>query len=469
MLFRKTTHYDYDLIVIGSGSGGSVSAHYAASRGKKVAIFEKDAVGGECPNYACVPTKALLHSAMTYEHALHAKDYGITVEKPVVHYPNVKRWKELVVSRTGASHGDASFSKSGIDLIREEARFVDSHTVEAGGTLYTAHKVLLATGSTTFIPEVTGLKETGFMTYQDAVNLSTLPKSLLIFGGGAIGCEFAQIFATLGTQVTLVNRSDRLLKKEDQEVGDLVQALFESGGVTVLTGTSLVKVEKLEKTTSDGKKQMKKIVHMQKGEHHSEFFEEVDEILIATGKVPSLDFLPEKAGLTVKHHRLVVNKQLQTNVAHIYAAGDLVGPYLFTHSAEYQSYLAAQNMFSRKKQAVDYSVVPRCVFITPEVASVGLSEEEARARDIRIKKGITPIASLGRANTSNHFDGFVKVITNEKGVLIGASIVAPRAGEMIHELALAIRLRVKASVIANMIHAYPTYSEAVKIACDLLE
>ena len=225
MLFRKK-HYDYDLIVIGSGAGGSVAAHIAKSLGKKVAIFEKEAVGGECPNYACVPTKALLHSALSYEHAKNVHQYGITVKDVSFTYSHIQQWKDLVVSRTGASHGVEAFEKDGIHLIREEARFVNAHEVEAGGKLYSAHKFLMAAGSKTFIPEVTGLRETGYSTFRDAISWKTPPKSLLIFGGGAIGCEFAQIFSTFGTKVTLVNRSSRLLGKEDQEVSELVEALF---------------------------------------------------------------------------------------------------------------------------------------------------------------------------------------------------------------------------------------------------
>ncbi len=449
--------YDYDLIVIGSGAGGGVGAHHARSVGKTVAVFEADAIGGECPTYACVPTKALLHAANVYTSAKSSKLFGIETEGTKVNYAAVKKWKDLVVSRTGAAHGAESFKKDGIDLIRKKASFISPHAVEAGGKIYSASKFLIAAGSKEFIPPIVDLEKVGYITFRQAIDLTKPPKSLLVFGGGAVGCEFAQIFASFGTKVTMVIRSDKLLGKEDIEVSELTKALFEQQGITILTETTALKVEK---------KGDKKIVHFQKKD--KEYFGEFDEILIAAGKVPTLSFAPEKAGINIDKHRLSVNSFLQTNVPHIYAAGDIVGPYLFTHTGYYQSYIAAHNAFSNKKIKPDYTVVPRCVFISPEVASVGMGEQDALDKGIKLKKGIMALSILGRSNTSNEFDGFVKIVTDTRGVIIGGSIVAPRAGEMIHEVALAIKYKVKAADLADMIHAYPTYSEGVKIACSLV-
>lgn len=458
--FKKNSDhkFDYDLIVIGSGAGGSVAAHHARSLGKRVVIFEKGAIGGECPNFACVPTKALLHAAHVLETAKSAKLYGIDVSHAGVNYHAVKRWKDLVVSRTGAHEGHQSFSKDGIEVVQHKAVFVSSNEVEAGGKIYSAAKFIVGSGSEVFIPPITGLPDVGYITYKEAVDLSRPPSSLLIFGAGAVGCEFAQIFSTFGTKVTIVNRSERILGKEDKEVGELVKALFENRGIAVLTGTGVVKVEKHAG---------KKVVHFQKGD--KQYFGEFEEILIATGKIPLLDFAPEKAGIATEKGRIKVNQFLQTTNPHIFAAGDVVGPYLFTHTGYYQSYIAAHNAFSTKRLKPNYSVVPRCVFVFPEVASVGISEEDAIQKGIKIKKGIVAMSMFGRSNTSNEFDGFVKVITDKNGVIIGGSIVASRAGEMIHEIALAIQCTVKASELADMIHAYPTYSEAVKVACSVVE
>lgn len=450
--------FEFDLIIIGSGAGGSVGAHYAVSLGKKVAIFEKGYIGGECPNIACVPTKALIHASQVYSNALNATPYGINIKAVDFDYSKIRRWKDLVVSRTGASHGEQTFKSDHITLIKAKAELLSNHEVIADGNKYSAHKILIATGSTVFIPPIPGLKQSGYITFEQAIDFAKLPESIFILGGGPIGCEFAHIFSTFGSKVTLADSLDRLIAKEDNEVTDLIQALFENNGVKVLTGINVEKVEQ-----KDGKK----IIHYQKsGQHHTT---EAEEILVATGKRPVLDFGIEKAGLLPNNGHLKVNSYLQTNVANIFAAGDVVGPYLFTHTGYYQSYIAVHNMFKRDKIKPDYRVVPRCVFTHPEIASVGYSEQEAKEAGIKIKKGLAAISLLGRANTSNELDGFVKVITDKKGVIIGGSIVAPVAGEMIHELALAVKLKVKADVLADMLHAYPTFSEGIKIACSLVK
>ncbi|MBI2327409.1 NAD(P)/FAD-dependent oxidoreductase [Candidatus Curtissbacteria bacterium] len=457
-MFRRRHKYDYDLIVIGSGAGGSVGAHYAHSLGKKVAVFEKAEVGGECPNWACVPTKALLHAAKIYQLAQNSEQFGIDIKDPALNHKNIKKWRDLVVSRTGVTHGEEIFKKEGLHLIKEKASFINDHEVEAGGKIYSAAKFLIATGSTVAIPPINGLNESSYITFKEAGSWQKIPKSIFILGAGPVGCEFAQIYATFGTKVTLADSLDKLIAKEDKEVSDLIQALFENQGIDVLTGITVDKVEK---------KPTRKVVYYQKDGRHHEL--NTQEILVSTGKRPVLDFAPEKAGIIVENGRLKINKYLQTSVSHIFAAGDVIGPYLLTHTGEYQSYIAAKNAFSYQKTRPSYDVVPRCVFTYPEVASVGLSARDAKEQGIRIKVGIFAMSALGRANMSNDFDGFVKIVTDKKETIIGASIVAPRAGEMIHELALAVKLKVKAKVIAEMIHAYPTFSEAIKFAASSLE
>ena len=450
--------FDFDLIVIGSGAGGSVGAHFAHSLGKKVAIFEKGKVGGECPNFACVPTKALLHAAKVYLAVQNSQNFGVEVGSVKLNLEKIKSWRDLVVSRTGATHGEEVFKKEGLHLIKEAAELVSKHEVKAKDKIYTTSKILIASGTTVAVPPVPGLEKSGYITFKEAGSVKKLPASIFILGGGPVGCEFAQIFASLGSKVIIADIVDRLLIRDETETSELIKAIFENQGIEVLTG---IKVNKIEKKAG------KKIIHYQSGGHHHR--EEVEEILVATGKKPVLDFGLKKAGIKVENGHLKVNKYLQTNVPNIYAAGDVIGPYQFTHTGEYQSYIAARNAFSLKKIKADYNVVPKCVFTFPEVASVGILENQAKEMGIKIKVGIVSTAQFGRANTSNEFDGFVKVITDKKGTIIGASIVAPSAGEIIHELALAIRLKAKAKILAEMIHAYPTFSEAVKVACSSLE
>ncbi|HEY1074679.1 MAG TPA: NAD(P)/FAD-dependent oxidoreductase, partial [Patescibacteria group bacterium] len=442
-----------------SGSGGSVGAHHAASLGKDVAIVERDTIGGECPNYGCVPTKALLYAAKTYESAESAAFYGTRMGGKVSYdYNAVRKWKNFVVSRTGAAQGEKVFEDSDIHVLNGEAKFVSPHEIRIGTRRYSADKFLIATGTDVAIPPIPGLDAAGYVTFREAINFKQLPDSLFILGGGAIGCEFAQVFSSFGVKIHIADFAERLLAKEDEEVSAIVQAIFENRGIKVHTAARVLRISKREG---------KKVVHYEvAGKEHAA---EVDEILVATGKRPMLDLDLERAGVAHDKHGLKVNAYLQTSASHIYAAGDVIGPLMFTHTASYQSYIAANNMFSRSKIKPSYQVIPRCVFLEPEVASVGISEAEAIERGFKIKKGMAAIASLGRANTDNTLDGFVKVITKTDGTLLGASIVSPRAGEMIHELALAMQLKAKASDVAAMVHAYPTYSEAVKYACANIE
>lgn len=449
---------EFDLIVIGTGAGGSVGAHHAASLGKKVAVFEKGTVGGECPNFACVPTKALLTASEYYDAAKISGKFGIRVGELSFDYPKVRDYKNLVVSRTGAAHGEESFREEGITLIKEKAVFISPTQVSAGDQIYTAKNFLLATGTDVAVPPIPGLAESGYITFKEAVDFDALPKSIFIMGGGPIGCEFAQIFSTFGSQVYLVDVLPALLAREEKEIGQLLQALFERRGVKVTVGAQVSKVEK----NGD-----KKVVHLNRDGLESTI--EVDELLVATGKKPMLDLGLDKALVKTDKKGVLVNEYLQTNVAHIYAAGDIVGPFQFTHTGNYQSYLAVHNMFEEHKIKTDYTVIPRCVFADPEVASVGITEAMVLEKGIKIKKAVVPISILGRANTTDQFSGFVKVITDENEKILGAAIVSPAAGEMIHELALAMKLGAKASDVADMIHAYPTFSEAVKVACANVE
>lgn len=443
-------------IVIGTGAGGSVGAHHAAEAlGKKVAVFEKGTIGGECPNYACVPTKALLHAAHIYDDVKHSTQFGIEIGHAKLDFDKVHSFKNMVVGRTGASHGEESFQHEHITLIREKAKFVSPHEVVASGKTYSAGKFLIATGSKPAIPPIEGIEEAGYLTFKEAINLDKLPESLFVMGGGAVACELAQVFALFGAKVTVAIRSEKLLNREDIEVQDLVGAIFENNGIHILNNTTVLKVEK-----EDGKKR----IHYKKGnETHSVT---CDDILIATGKHAVLDFDPENAGVKIVDHKIRTNRFLQTTAPHIYIAGDIAGPYLFTHTGYYQSYIAAHNAFSYIKTRPDYSIVPRCVFISPEVASVGITEKEAIEKKIRYKTGIAPIALLGRANTSNQMDGFVKIIVNDDDVIVGSSIVSPNGGELIHTIALAMKLRATAYDLANMIVAYPTFSEGIKLAAS---
>lgn len=451
---KNAVDYDYDLIIIGSGSGGGVAATMAARAGKKVAIFEGDTIGGECPNYGCVPTKALLHSAEIYETGNDGADYGIK-GKLLYDYAKVKEWKDLAVYRTGTAHGKETFKGMGIDVISSKAYFISSHEITTGRKRYTARKFLIATGTKNFVPPIKGLEEAGYITYREAIDLNTPPKSLFVIGGGAIGCEFTQLFNIFGAKVHIAEFAPRLLAREDEEVGELVDKVFTKRGIKVHTATKVVEV------TTSGKH---KIVHFEnESGHHTA---KVEEVLLATGKVANVDLGLDNAGVEYTKRNIITDDTMQTTAKHIYAAGDVVGPFMFTHTASYQSRIAAHNILHKDKLRARYHAIPRCTFISPEVASVGMSEQDVIEKGTPYKVGTAPISIIGRANTSNKMEGFVKVIANKNtGVLLGASIAAPRAGEMIHELTLAINHKMKAEHIESTVHAFPTWSEAIRIAC----
>jgi len=457
----KHAVYDYDLLVIGSGSGGNVAANIAAKDGKKVAIVdEAPKLGGECPNWACVPTKALLRAAEHYRMAKNAGDYGISTGKLKVDYKQVKAYKDLVVSRTGTDKAEQFFNKQGIDVIHGHGHFIDTHTLSVAGKRYKAHKFLIASGTASFIPPIEGIEDVDYLTYEQAIDLNKPPKSMAIIGGGAIGCEFATIFNTFDVKVALFEAAPRLLAREEPETAELSKAIMDKQGIRIETDTIVEKVE------SHGKQI---VLHYLSGDRRGKLT--VDSILIAAGKKPNTQIGLENAGVEYDNHGIKTNEFMQTSAKHIFAAGDVVGPYQFTHTASYQSRIAGNNMITRKDnwQVTDYHSIPRCVFIEPEIASVGLTEQQIRDQGIVPRIGTAPISQIGRSNTENMRDGMVKVVTNQKGNILGASIVAPHAGEMIHELAVAIKFDIHAHEISNMVHAFPTWSEAIKVACGNIE
>jgi dihydrolipoamide dehydrogenase len=447
--------YDYDLIVLGTGGGGGLAAFAGLRAGKRVAVAEPGEMGGECPNFGCVPTKALLQAAETYDAARRGDVFGLKSSSIGFDYPAVKAWKDLAVHRTGTWQGQRVFEEAGITVLRGAAHFISPHEVTVNRRHYSARNFLIATGTHDFIPPIEGLADAGYITYKEAIDLTKPPESLFVIGAGPIGCEFTELFSIFGTKVYLSDITPRLLAKEDLEVSEAAAKHFtQDRGAHLLTGSTVTRV------TKEGKQ--KRVHYEHGGKTHSV---KVDEVMLAAGRRANVDLGLENAGVAYSQRGIPVNPYLQTNVKHIYAAGDVTGLFMFTHTAEYQSRLAANNMWQRKKIAADYRAVPRCVYTDPEIASVGLSEDDCKAKALSIKKAIAPVSLIGRANTSNVEEGFVKVITKQDGTLLGASIVSPRAGELIHELALAIRHNLTAQQVADTIHAYPTWSEAVRLAC----
>lgn len=447
--------FDYDLIVIGSGAGGSVAADIAAGSGKRVAIIESELMGGQCPNWGCVPSKALLESAKVLNIARTADAFGIRASTAGFNYPSVKAWKDLAVKRTGAHSSAKYYQSKGIGVYHGHAHFISPHEITVNRRHLSAEHFLIATGSHWTSLSVPVSERVTVHNARTIMDLPKPPKTLFIIGGGAIGVEFAELFASFGSKVYIAEEAPRLLPREDQEVSQLTEAvLAKRRGVQVLTKAKITGIG------IDGISP--RIEFLRGGQQHTV---KADQVLVAIGKTPNVDIGLENAGVEYSQKGIETNEHLQTNVRHIFAAGDVLGQHMYTHVAVYESRIAAHNMLQKQKVTPDYRAVPRVTFISPEVASVGKSEEDCLKRDMRIKTAIVPVNVIGRANVSNAMDGFVKVITDPKGVLIGASVVCQHAGEVIHELSLAIQYGMTASQVANTLHAFPTWSEAVRVAC----
>lgn len=447
----------YDLIVIGSGSAGEGAIDQAHLSRHSVAIVEKDKVGGDCPNYACVPTKALLRSAKIYSLLKRAERYGLSPSVIEFDWLRVMARKEQIVRSTGEAETERRYRQEGIALFKGTAAFEDEHRIRVNGRVLYGDKIMIATGSQPERPALAGLSEAQPITSVEAISLPKLPASLIIIGGGPVGCELAQLFSTFEVRVTLLQKAPTLLPHEEPELSQIIQQGLEANGVTVFTQ---VEVQRLARQPR-GKK-VHALINGQAREFNAE------EILLATGRTPQTAELNlAAAGIQLVEGRIQINEYLQTACPHIYAGGDVTGPFQFTHFAHYQGTLAGLNMFSGEPRPADYRVVPRVTFTDPEIASVGLTEEQARQAGRRVISGKIEIRSVGRALVDSEEVGLVKLVADASSEeILGGHIVAPAAGEMIHEIVAAMKARAPVSVLAEAIHAYPTYAEGIKMAAS---
>lgn len=455
---KRKAKFDYDLIVIGSGAGGSAAATIAARDGKKVAIVEANTFGGESPNWSDVPLKSLLHAAQLYDQARHGARFGLRSSTLSYNYPSLRAWKELAVKRTGAAGNKKFYQSQGIDAIEGTARFLTPNEISVNRRHLSAEKFLIATGSTWVAPSIPGLDKIKFLTPHTILESLRPPKSLYIIGAGPTGVEIAQLMAIFGTKVYLAEVAARILPDEEEEAGELMERLLrESKGVTSLTHTKTVAVVKdgLGYRVSFTRGGVEKSVR-------------VDEVMIASGRKPVLDIGLENAHVDYTPKGISVNEHLQTSAKHIFAAGDCLGNNALTHTALLESQVAVNNMYKRNKIVADYKATPSLIFTFPGIASVGLTEDDCIKRDLRINKAVAPLNIITRSNTSDFRDGFVKLISDKKGVILGATVVAPHASEIIHEIALAVKHGLTAADIAVTPHAFLSWSEAVRVAAGKL-
>ncbi len=446
----------YDLVVIGAGAAGSTVAFEAVGRGARVAMIERWKVGGTCLNAGCDPTKTLVRAAEVVYLARQAAMHGIDIPEVRVDWPAVVRRVEGVIDRIRGGDGDRNVRAAGIDLYKGHARFRSSHEIDIDGAdaaSVIADKVLVATGATNRPLPIPGLREAGYLTNEEAVRLPTLPASLAIIGGGVVGVEFAQMFARFGVDVTIFAARDRILPREDEDLTDLLQETLRAEGIRIETGLRAGSV-----SVVDGRR---RVVGEREGEQVEAM---VDQILLAAGRTPMVEGLNlQAAGVRVRPEGIVVDDTLQTTAPNIWAAGDVIGGDPFTHVADYHARIVEHNALSGlPPRRVDQRVVPWVTFTDPELGRVGLTEREARKAGYDVKCATVQMSDMARAITSAETDGLVKLVSDRQtGEILGGHVLAARGGELLPQIALAMRLRLPVSTIAETIHAYPTLSEAV--------
>jgi len=457
--FDRPKRFDYNVIVVGGGSAGLVTAYIGAAVKAKVALIERDKMGGECLNTGCVPSKALLRSASLLADARDSKELGIRHVAAEFDFADVMERVQRVI-RTIEPHDSAErYEKLGVDCIAGDATLVSPWEVEVNGKRLSARSIVMATGSKPVVPNIPGLEDIDYLTTDTLWSLRRQPQKLLVLGGGPIGSELTQAFRRLGSDVTVVEMASQLLGREDEEAAQAVQkALADRDGVTLALGTKAVRVE--------GSGESGTLVCEKDGEEVVYHF---DRLLLAIGRRPNVDTagMKELGVVVTDEGRISTDRFLRTNFPSISVCGDLAGPYQFTHVAAHQAWFAAVNSLLRPFWSfpVDYSVIPWCTFTDPEVARVGLSEREAKEQEKDYEVYRYGIDDLDRAITDEAANGFVKVLV-EPGSdrILGATIVGAHAGELIAEFVLAMKHGLGLDKILGTIHVYPTMMEANKFA-----
>lgn len=453
----------YDLLIIGAGAAGSSAISELDKSGKRIALIERNILGGTCLNYGCDPTKTLLHIANLLYQAQHSKRFGLRISEAFFDWQEVRQRVQQVITQLRGGpidEAEAKLRHKGIDLIHGEASFVSPHEVSVSGKTLYAERILIAAGSQTLIPPVEGLHETGYITNIQAVSLPHLPRRLAIVGGGAIGVEFAQLFHRFGVEVVVLERSPIIVDKEDRELADKLCALLSQEGIRLETNSELKRARK----EPDGKH-----LTVQCGEK-GEMELVADEILMAVGRRPSLEALQlDKAGVQTTKKGIQVDETLRTTVPHIWAAGDVASPYQFTHIATAQGKLVAHNAFADRPQRFDDRAISWVTFTYPALAHLGKTEEQFKQEGTPYTVAHFSMNENERAVTLGEPEGMIKVLCNPQGKILGAHVLADHAGEIISSLVVAMRNGLTVEQIASSILPYPTLSESITAAVGTLQ
>ena len=456
--FSKPDEFDTNLVVIGAGSAGLVTAYIAAAVKAKVTLIEKHRMGGDCLNFGCVPSKALIRSAKFMSHIARSQEFGIGKAQAEFEFAEVMERIQQVVRQIEPHDSVERYTGLGVDVIQGEARITSPWTVEVNGESIRSRNIVVATGGRPFVPPIEGIDQVDYYTSDNLWDMREKPGKLAVLGGGPIGCELAQAFNRLGIEVTQVEMLPRILLREDPEISEMVQQRFTAEGLRVLTGHTAKRFIK-----RDGRDYLI-------AEHDGDEIEiEFDALLVAVGRAPnSAGFGLEEIGVRLNANRTIeVNEFLQTSIPTIYACGDVTGPYQFTHVGAHQAwYTSVNSLFGIVKRfKADYSVIPWATFTEPEIARVGLNESEAQEQDIEYEVTRYGIDDLDRAIADSEAHGFVKVLTPPgKDRILGVTIVGEHAGDLIAEFVLAMRHGLGLNKILGTIHIYPTLAEANKYA-----
>jgi pyruvate/2-oxoglutarate dehydrogenase complex dihydrolipoamide dehydrogenase (E3) component len=449
----------YNLVVIGAGTAGLVSAAGAAGLGAKVALVERHLMGGDCLNVGCVPSKALIGAARAAAAVRDAAEFGVHVPKGVrVDFGHVmERMRRLRASI--APHDSAKrFSELGVDVFIGNGRFADSHTLEVEGEKLRFKKAVIATGARASAPPIPGLGQVEYLTNETLFSLTDLPKRMAVIGAGPIGCEMAQTFARFGSEVFLVEALHGILPREDSDASGIVLESMLQDGVTLLCCGKDLKLSRV-----DGER-----VRLVVESHSKRYDEVVDRLLVAVGRAPNVEGLGlEAAGVAYSNKGVRVNDHLQTSQPHIFAAGDICSPYQFTHAADFMARTVIRNALFFGRMKASALTIPWCTYTEPELAHVGLYEKQAQEQGVEVDTFTRELSEVDRAVLEGRTNGFVRVhVRKGTGRIAGATIVATNAGDMISEITLAMTNGLGLKHIAATIHPYPTQAEAVRQAGD---
>ncbi|MBW1846737.1 MAG: dihydrolipoyl dehydrogenase [Deltaproteobacteria bacterium] len=459
--YPKPKTFDYNLVVIGAGSAGLVASLIGAAVRAKVALVEKDKMGGDCLNTGCVPSKALIRSAKMLSYAKRSKEFGFKSGTIEFDFSEIMERVSGVIKKIEPHDSVERYTELGVDCIAGNATVTSPFTIDVNGNEITTRNIVLATGARPFVPPIKGLDTVDYLTSDNVWSIRKLPEKLIVLGGGPIGCEMTQAFARFGSRVTQVEMSDRIMIREDKDISEYITKTFTSEGVHVLTSHIAKEV-----VSQNGKKFL--LCEHNKKDIRIEF----DEILVAVGRVANTaGFGLEELGVRLTDRGTIdTDDFLRTNFPNIFCAGDVAGPYQFTHTASHQAWYASVNaLFGKfKKFKADYRVIPWATFTDPEVARVGINEQEAEASNIDCEVTLYPLSDLDRAIADSQDHGFVKIITQKnKDKILGVTIVGSHASDLIAEYIFAMKNNLGLNKILGTIHIYPSLAEANKLAAGV--